>query len=682
MKRILLAVALMVGATDVAAQAPSSSDAFMRFPLALATSASANGSVAWLVRQGDTTSVMLSKGGRFAPVRLTSRSDADGQPITDVRLSPDGRFVAFQTGASFGAHVHNPAGLLEPPRLRLWLMEAQSGAQPIEVGDGTSAAFPPAGDRLLFERGGHLWSFDLKDRQETKRLIKGGGAFSDSAWASDGSLIFVQDRGGYGFLGRLSPGSDRIEWLVTGVDRLVSPTISPDGKRVAFLRFDGRRHGQAYDQTEAEPFAIDVLTLDDRRVRTLWATREQGRPFSLEDPDSGLRWTSDDQLAFYSEHDGWARLYRISARGGAAQALTPAGCEVAESEAVGRALFVIHNCRDLNTRQISLFNPETGAETPLQLADPVLARATAVGNRIAFVGGNADEPPLLRLFDPQTRKVVGRESAKDYGYTYRFAAPAPTNVRVTAADDGRVPAQLFLPGKSGKHPALVYVHGGPQRQMFAGFHYLSYYANDFAINRHLAEQGYAVLSINYRSGIGYGRAFREAPGRGWRGASEYADVAAAGRWLAARGDVDPRRIGIWGGSYGGLLTGQALARNSDLFKAGVAIHGVFDWSWPSPKAGHLNPSGFFGVGDGDRATARSASPVGAVAGWRSPLLLISGDDDMNVDVAETVDLAQRLRERGVDVDTLILAGEPHDFVRHQSWFSLSSAISRFFGEKL
>jgi dipeptidyl aminopeptidase/acylaminoacyl peptidase len=141
-------------------------------------------------------------------------------------------------------------------------------------------------------------------------------------------------------------------------------------------------------------------------------------------------------------------------------------------------------------------------------------------------------------------------------------------------------------------------------------------------------------------------------------------------------------VGIWGLSYGGLLTAQALARNSDLFKAGVAIHGVYDWSWPSPVKGHLNPSGFFGVGEEDKEAAKASSPLGAIQGWRSPVLLFSGDQDMNVDVVETVDLAQRLREQGVEVRTVIVPGEGHDFVRHSAWKRLWTELDGFLTEKL
>jgi dipeptidyl aminopeptidase/acylaminoacyl peptidase len=304
------------------------------------------------------------------------------------------------------------------------------------------------------------------------------------------------------------------------------------------------------------------------------------------------------------------------------------------------------------------------------------------GRYVAFTGSDADNAPLLRVLDLRTDKLPLSERPSDYGYVHRFRAPAPQVVRIKAADGGVVPAQLFLPSTPGPHPALVYVHGGPPRQMFPAFHFGSYYASDFAVNRHLAELGYVVVSINFRSGTGYGRAFREAPGRAWRGASEYNDVLGTGRWLAQRKDVDRKRIGIWGGSYGGLLAGQALARDSDLFAAGVAVHGVFDWSWPSPTPGHQNPSRLFGVGEPDKPLALRSSPLGAIDGWKSPVLLVSGDRDMNVDVLETVDLHQKLRAKGVDVRTVLIPGEAHDMVRHASWLTLWSESQKFFADKL
>ena len=129
-----------------------------------------------------------------------------------------------------------------------------------------------------------------------------------------------------------------------------------------------------------------------------------------------------------------------------------------------------------------------------------------------------------------------------------------------------------------KHPALVFMHGGSRRQMLLGWHYMDYYNNAYGMNQYLANQGYVVLSINYRSGIGYGLNFREPANYGAGGASEFHDVEGAGLYLRTRADVDPARIGLWGGSYGGYLTALGLARDSALFAAGVDFHGVHDWS--------------------------------------------------------------------------------------------------------
>lgn len=137
--------------------------------------------------------------------------------------------------------------------------------------------------------------------------------------------------------------------------------------------------------------------------------------------------------------------------------------------------------------------------------------------------------------------------------------------------------QLFLPSnlRSGeRRPAVIFFHGGSRRQMLLGWHYNYYYRNAYAFNQFLSNQGYVVLSVNYRSGIGYGMEFREALDYGAAGAAEFRDVVGAGLYLRNRPDVDPNRFALWGGSYGGYLTALGLARASELFAAGVDFHGV------------------------------------------------------------------------------------------------------------
>src|SRR5438128_9882119 len=114
--------------------------------------------------------------------------------------------------------------------------------------------------------------------------------------------------------------------------------------------------------------------------------------------------------------------------------------------------------------------------------------------------------------------------------------------------------------------------------MLLGWHYFYYYRNAYALNQYFASRGYVVLSVNYRSGIAYGMEFREALHYGAQGASEFSDVLGAGRYLRGRPDVDPKRIGLWGGSYGGVLTAMGLARASDVFAARVDTLGVHDWN--------------------------------------------------------------------------------------------------------
>jgi dipeptidyl aminopeptidase/acylaminoacyl peptidase len=245
-----------------------------------------------------------------------------------------------------------------------------------------------------------------------------------------------------------------------------------------------------------------------------------------------------------------------------------------------------------------------------------------------------------------------------------------------------VHAQLFLPlgAKAGQRlPAAIFFHGGSRRQMLLGWHYMYYYSNAYAMNQYLANHGYVVLSVNYRSGIGYGRDFREALNYGASGASEYQDVVAAGKYLRGRADVDPKRVALWGGSYGGYLTALGLARNSDMFAAGVDLHGVHDWNSEIPNFVPAYDSLHYAT---ESALAYRSSPIASIDRWRSPVLLIQGDDDRNVPFGETVTLAYELRKRGVPVEELVFPDEVHDFLLWRNWMSAYRAADDFLGRRL
>ena len=685
-KSVVLSSALV--ALPSVAAGPPEDTAFLDFPMVNSVSAARAPAIAWLIRQGGQTKVMFARGPEFKPIQLYARPDADGEPVAEIRLSPDGGQVAFVTGVAMPGRDegYNPASLIDPPRPIVWLIKTRAGAMPTKIGIGTSPLFTPNGRLLTFRRGRDLWSKQARNRDTATVLIAGGASFIHPIWTPDGkSLFFVQDRGGWSSLGRYDIGSDRIRWIVTGPGRLGSPTLSPDGKSIAYFRWPARQHGVSYDEYENELVSLETVDVQASTISSLWhSTNPAGIQVSNDDT-SNLRWADDRNIIFRAEPDGWARLYAINRTGGAPRALTRANCEVAESALIAPdVLFVIHNCGDLDTRRLSTVDIRTGAERSLDSNDTVLANALAIqdGRWVAYTGAGSSEPSLLRILDIRTRKLVYSEHAASYGYTYRFAAPPPQVVSFTAADGTRVSGQLFLPNGNGAHPAIVFAHGGPKEQMFPGFHFQSYYAYDYAMNRRFAELGYAVLSVNFRSSTGYGQSFREAKGRAWRNASDYQDIIAARQFLASQSDVDPSRIGIWGTSYGGFLAALGLARNSDLFAAGVAVHGVFDWSWSSGLPDRPNPTKAFGVGQAEKATAFEASPVAAINTWKSPVLLLAGDQDMNVDMLETVNLARKLADQGVPARTVVIPGEAHRMIRHSSWVRLWTEQMRFLNERL
>src|SRR4029079_9236148 len=172
--------------------------------------------------------------------------------------------------------------------------------------------------------------------------------------------------------------------------------------------------------------------------------------------------------------------------------------------------------------------------------------------------------------------------------------------------------------------------------------------------------------------------FHRPPNAGVQGAAEYQDVKAGAEFLQKLSNVDAKRIGIYGGSYGGYLTALALARDSKLFAAGVDIHGVHNWN--AERAGSLLENRYEKVPDVQRAldVAWESSPVSSIADWKSPVLLIHGDDDRNVRFSQTTDLVRRLEKNGVAYEELVIPDDTHHFMRHANIVKVDAAVSSFF----
>lgn len=689
--RTSLIVALLAVALPCAAQGkqPTLEELLSApFPDGLVASP-AGGAVAWSLDEAGSRNVWVARPPDYKAKRVTSYSGDDGQEISDLVFTPDGGSIAYVRGGRANGHgeIPNPALNVEGETEAIWIASLSGGA-PRRVGDGHTIAIASTGDRIAYSKGGQIWSASLRDTMPATQLMHTRGRAAELRWSPKGDkLAFVSDRDDHNFIGVYDVATKSLRYMQPSVDWDAAPIWSPDGARIAFIRTPttSRRPSFGADRTE-EPWSILVANASTGVGREIWKAKDGvGSAFNGIVSDAQLMWGQGDRIAFPWERDGWTHLYTVSASGGDATLLTPGDFEVEHvSMTADRAtLFYASNQGDIDRRHIWRVNIAGGKPAPVTTGtgiewSPV---QTNDGKAIAMLRSDAKLPARPAL-------IVGSAAPRDLAPEL-IPASFPSSALVTpqqvifpSADGMLLHGQLFLPpggAKGEKHPAVVFFHGGSRRQMLLGWHYMYYYSNAYAMNQFLASRGFVVLAVNYRSGIGYGLNFREALNYGATGGSEYNDVQGAGLFLRARADVDSSRIGAWGGSYGGYLTALALARSSDLFAAGVDMHGVHDWNleWET-----FVPGWRILKDQEARRTAYLSSPMAYEDTWRSPVLLIQGDDDRNVAFSQTVQLAEDLRKQGVEVEQLIFPDEVHDFLLHRDWLAAYAASYDFLSRKL
>ena len=638
---------------------------------------------AWVFDAQGRRNIWLAEAPAFRARQLTRYTEDDGQEITALKFSPNGNQIAYVRGGdkNQAGEVPNPTSDPAGAKQEVWLADARTGAT-TRIGEGSEPMFSPAGDTVLFSREDHLWVVPVAGGKE-KKLFEMRGGVGAPVWSPDGTMLaFVSARGDHSFISIYEPRANRLRVLQPSIDRDVAPRWSPDSKRLAFIRLYNVADTYSADRERVTPWGIWVVDAQTGDGKQVWQSGlTEMDSFSNFGDDEFFRWVAGDRLVFRSERDGWSHVYSLPARGGDAVLLTPGSYEVENITYTPDSQTIIFaaNKDDIDRRHLWRVAVDGGAVQALTAGEGIEMepRVVAGGKQLVFFHSTAHDPFLpyvANLDGTAMRPLAPQALPADFPAAQLVV---PEQVIFKAADGVEIHGQLFKPKNAGgKLPAVVFMHGGPVRQMLLGWHYLYYYHNSYAFNQYLASRGYEVLSVNYRSGIGYGRAFREAQHRGARGASEYQDIVAAGKFLRARDDVDGKRIGLWGGSYGGYLTAMGLARDSELFAAGVDLHGVHDWS--QTVAGLRVP-----LDSADRARlARESSPISSVNKWKSPVLLIHGDDDRNVAFSQTVLLVRRLREQGVEFEQLIFPDEIHDFLRHQDWLRAYHAAADFFDRKL
>lgn len=663
---LLLALCALVPARAEAG-APAGIDLAATLALPIAGGLTGAGDVArfaWVENVAGARNILIADPGRPAR-QITAYPDDDGRQLYDLALSRNGARLAFVRGGDpeFPDDAPpNPGLAPAAPAQQVFVMPADGGT-PMAIGEGHAPVFAPSGDMLAFTRKGEVWLW--RQGAAARRLASVAGAITQLRWSPDATrLLFVEERRDHGFVGLLDIAGTGLRYVDPGLGFAVEPAFSPDGRRIAFIRFVTPPAGAG--PAGGPYWSIRIADADGGAARTLWTAPAGPGGRYAGTRGGNLFWSADGAIVFPWERGGWLHAYAIdAAAGGTPRELTPGAFEV-ETFLLGddgRALIYAANAGDPDRRHIWRTSLAGGAPVRLTTGDGAESAPTPAGRALAMIATDATHPAHVALATRTPTPLGPAPQASG------FVAPEP--VLLHAEDGVAVHAQLFRARGAGRHPALVYVHGGPRRQMLLGFHGSGYYSNAYVMNQHLAAEGYDVLAVNYRGGTGYGLAFRDAPETGREGAAEYRDVLAAARWLAARADVDPARIGIWGGSWGGYLTALALARDSALFAAGVDFHGVH--TLLRPVENNLSPDA--------QAAARQlqwrSSPMGAIAGWRSPVLLILGDDDHDVDFGQSVLLARELAARGIPYRELIFPNERHGFFRYADWLASYRAADDF-----
>ena len=658
----------------------------------------------------------------------------DGSIITFVRGSAPNRFdwVANPSHSADGAEraiwaVKSAGG----PAWRV-----AEGASPELSPDGRYVLFVKAGQiyRARVLRTGPVTAMDTGGIP----YIKEWGRNGSPKWSPDGRKIsFVSDRENHAFVTVFDVATRKATYVSPSVDCDGGATWSPDSKRIAFYRRPGvpfglqaqagqggignpagpaanpnaprvagnpaggcgggggfggggggrggdvgagrqdstrnnmRRSPGFYTATFAGGYTLSLMVADAStgEAKEFWHNAPRDSVFTTA---NNMVWAGDHiVLPVTLPKDEWDRWYSISLNGGTPTALTTTdgliedATSVALSRDGGKTMFYCTNATDIERRHIWMVPTSGGTPKRISMGDGIetYPQPLASGKHVAVIYFGAKTPASIALVPTAggEPKLIFPTLGKDFPTT---AHVVPEVIHTKAADGLDISNTLFVPQnmKAGeKRPAIIFVHGGPVRQMMPGYHYMQFYHWAYAVNQWLASQGYVVLSINYRSGVGYGRSFRNAPGTQARGNTEYQDVMAGAKYLQGRADVDASRLGIWGLSYGGLLTSEALARNSDIFIAGADLAGV-----------HL----YGNIIDSTNLAFKS-SAVGAIDGWKSPVFLVHGDDDRNVDFAQTIGLVQLLRARGIYHELIVVPDDLHESMLHKNWIDTFDRMGTF-----
>jgi dipeptidyl aminopeptidase/acylaminoacyl peptidase len=627
-------------------------------PDASAADASAAAENAWRVSPGEGHVTGFEWGPDSRPADLviatdegeTYRADPGERSVRLVSESPDGE----------SHHEWSPDGR----RLsfyrdgRVCVRDADSGVERL-LGLPIHDTFLPSERMLAWSESNDRLAFSFTDREtwqvgvadaETGDLVwrtDGTAACSNPAWLADGRLAFeriADNRTVREFVAVDPDSGERAELVREEDDRGVvswgAPTVSPDRTRLAvFLPLDGWDHLYVVDAESGERRQLTSGEFEDKGVA-----------------GSAPQWADDRTLLFAS------------------------------------------NRRDLGQRHVFAADAETGEVTPAVTSEGtnVHPRPSPDGDRLAYVHAEAGLSPEVRVAALDEASDEGPARLTESAVAEWPADPiSPERVRFESFDGREIEGYLLDPRETdavedgaSDLPAVVWVHGGPMRQMRDGWHPSRSYGLAYAFHQYLARRGYVGLVVNYRGGIGYGKEFRQALFDGY-GRDEMEDVVAGADYLRDL-SFTSEKVGIWGLSYGGYATLQILGTHPEAFDVGVNLAGLADVQlyedWASETKFPLVASSQSIVFGGNPWEAddewAAASPKTHFDQYEAPLYNFHGTGDAYVNFEQLDVVVEGMLEHGNEYEADYYPDENHVFSKRSVWRRTFRKIEDAFDEHL
>jgi dipeptidyl aminopeptidase/acylaminoacyl peptidase len=463
---------------------------------------------------------------------------------------------------------------------------------------------------------------------------------------------------------------------------------SEDGTRAALL-------ARAADNKDRWVMSLDPSTAKTRVLARVHDDAWVGGPGSFT-----LGWLADNRRVYFvSERDGWAHLYTVNADGGEPVQLTRGQFEVSDVRLSSDKTKFYFTSSEGSFFERHLYSApvDGGARTRLTLMPGNNQVDISPDERtLAVVRSYSNRPPELYL-QPNRPAPTGNaqpqasssQAADAQGtevkqvttspipefFTYNWTDPPIVNFR--ARDGATVYGRLYKPANPQRGgPAVIFVHGAGYLQDVTKW-WSSYY-REYMFQHLLVERGFTVLSIDYRGSAGYGRDWRTGIYR-HMGGKDLDDHVDAVRYLVSEHGVDPKRVGLYGGSYGGFITLMAMFTTPDIFAAGAALRPVTDWA----HYNHPYTANILNEPQDDPVAYRQSSPIYFAAGLKGALLICHGMVDTNVNFQDSVRLAERLIElRKENWQLAPYPVEDHSFDRADSWADEYKRILKLFETNL